>query len=143
MIVVFFSMTTIPGLYLRARMRFVAALILSIILAPLVMQVSVLSWYQINKGYITEVLCVNRNMPEMHCDGKCVLAQKLKQASREKANDLSAIPEIQLIIPVFLPQAQECTFNHLTFSSALDWTDHRDHYSLILTQGLFHPPPTV
>ncbi len=39
--------------------------------------------YQINKAYIARVLCVNRDKPQLHCDGKCYLDKQLK-----KANDL-------------------------------------------------------
>lgn len=43
--------------------------------------------YQINKAYIAETLCVNRDKPQMHCDGKCYLSKQLK-----KANDLNTSP---------------------------------------------------
>ena len=44
--------------------------------------------YQINKAYIAEALCENRDKPQMHCDGKCYLSKQLK-----KANDLNTSPE--------------------------------------------------
>ncbi|MCC9063716.1 hypothetical protein [Flavobacterium piscisymbiosum] len=33
-----------------------------------------------NKEYIVANLCENRKKPEMHCNGKCFLEKKLKQA---------------------------------------------------------------
>jgi len=39
--------------------------------------------YEINKKYIAEVLCKNKDRPEMHCNGKCYLKKQLK-----KANDI-------------------------------------------------------
>ena len=41
--------------------------------------------YQLNKNYITAKLCENRNRPWLHCNGKCYLMKKLKQAE-EKQN---------------------------------------------------------
>jgi hypothetical protein len=34
--------------------------------------------FKINQDYIVKVLCINRNKPEMHCDGNCILMQRLK-----------------------------------------------------------------
>ena len=34
--------------------------------------------FKVNQGYIAKTLCVNRNKPERLCNGKCVLAQRLK-----------------------------------------------------------------
>ena len=41
--------------------------------------------YSINKKYIAEKLCVNREKPKMHCEGKCFLAKQLKQQGEEQA----------------------------------------------------------
>lgn len=35
--------------------------------------------YLLNKDYIAKVLCVNREKPEMKCNGKCHLAKQLKK----------------------------------------------------------------
>ncbi|SRR5690606_7132336 len=39
--------------------------------------------YVTNYDYIAEVLCVNRERPELNCDGKCYLAQLLAKEQRE------------------------------------------------------------
>ena len=41
--------------------------------------------YQLNKNYIAVKLCENRNRPWLHCNGKCYLMKKIKQAE-EKQN---------------------------------------------------------
>ena len=38
--------------------------------------------YVANYDYIVEVLCVNRDRPELNCDGKCYLAQQLAKIGR-------------------------------------------------------------
>lgn len=40
--------------------------------------------YVANYDYIVEVLCVNRDRPELNCDGKCYLAQQLAKEQREQ-----------------------------------------------------------
>ena len=36
--------------------------------------------YEFNKEFIIKNYCVNKNRPQLHCDGKCYLAKKLKAA---------------------------------------------------------------
>ena len=36
--------------------------------------------YQLHKARITALYCVNKARPQLHCNGKCHLAQKLRQA---------------------------------------------------------------
>ena len=44
--------------------------------------------FKINQTYIAATLCVNKNKPEVRCEGKCYLTKKLKQADeKEKSPD--------------------------------------------------------
>lgn len=57
------------------------ALIYLLLIATVLPTVSpwgTIAYYQINKDYIARVLCENRDKPDLHCDGKCYLAKKLK-----------------------------------------------------------------
>ena len=45
--------------------------------------------YFLNYDYIVNVLCVNKDKPEMHCDGKCYLRKELSPST-----DLSTKPNI-------------------------------------------------
>lgn len=42
-----------------------------------------IAFYEINKAYITEMFCVNKSRPELGCEGKCFLMQKLNQESQQ------------------------------------------------------------
>lgn len=57
-----------------ALLSLVAAMMLSSVAKTVV-----LADYLLNKDYIAKVLCINRNKPEMHCNGKCHLAKELKK----------------------------------------------------------------
>lgn len=41
--------------------------------------------YELHKDYIIDNFCVNKNKPEMNCDGKCYLAKKLNEAREKEA----------------------------------------------------------
>ena len=51
-------------------------------------QLFVYAGFELNQGYIAAELCVNRDKPQLHCNGKCYLMRKLKQAEqKEKSRD--------------------------------------------------------
>lgn len=59
-------------------------------------QLFVYAGFEINQKYIAAELCVNRNRPELHCNGKCYLMRKLKQAEqKEKAQSENQRPVLQ------------------------------------------------
>ncbi|UBM60434.1 hypothetical protein LAG90_07225 [Marinilongibacter aquaticus] len=39
--------------------------------------------YQLRKDFIIKNYCVNKEFPELHCDGKCYLAKQIKAAQQE------------------------------------------------------------
>src|SRR3546814_21125853 len=39
--------------------------------------------FELNRDYISAELCVNWDMPESDCNGKCYLMKKLKKAKKE------------------------------------------------------------
>ncbi|MFT0714709.1 hypothetical protein [Flagellimonas lutimaris] len=55
--------------------------------------------YVANYEYISEVLCKNKNKPELQCNGKCYLAQQLeeqqKDSDRNPFGDQRSKTEIQ------------------------------------------------
>ncbi len=40
--------------------------------------------YELRKDYIIQVYCKNKNRPEMQCDGKCYLAEKIAEAKEKE-----------------------------------------------------------
>ncbi len=54
--------------------------------------------YELNKDYIKEFLCVNRDKPRLKCDGKCHLTQELKKAQSDvtDSQEPTELPTINL-----------------------------------------------
>jgi hypothetical protein len=100
-------------------------------------QWGVLAGYELNKSYIARVLCVNRDKPAMHCDGKCYLSLKMRQDQQRKDSDNGHIgPKIDLTLfcpapTLSLPVAESRTFHFKPFTGA-DYT--APYFSF------FHPP---
>ncbi|UOQ78013.1 hypothetical protein MUN84_05160 [Hymenobacter sp. 5516J-16] len=64
------------------------------------------SWW-LNQDYIARVLCINRDKPQLKCNGKCHLRKQLKAvAEHEKKQQPSSkqvFPEITLFCVVAAP----------------------------------------
>lgn len=53
----------------------------------------ILANYELNKEYIAKVLCVNKENPKMHCNGKCHLKKELNKAEKNEQSPLNRIKE--------------------------------------------------
>jgi hypothetical protein len=51
--------------------------------------------FYLNQETITAKFCVNKNKPQLHCNGKCFLAKKIKEQEQKEAAD--AIMELSKI----------------------------------------------
>lgn len=52
--------------------------------------------FEVNQNYIAKELCINRDKPEMNCNGKCYLMKKLKQAEEKEQKQERASQKVQL-----------------------------------------------
>ncbi|RMH65462.1 MAG: hypothetical protein D6677_02410 [Calditrichaeota bacterium] len=43
--------------------------------------------YELNKAYIASTLCVNKDKPEMHCEGRCHLKKELQKVHDETTDE--------------------------------------------------------
>ena len=81
--------------------------------------------FELNQSYIAEYLCINKDKPMLHCDGKCYLARKLKEAEeKEKKSEKESVKvsyqpaflteKTTLTVPVFPIEEHamgECPFS--------------------------------
>jgi hypothetical protein len=108
---------------------------------PLMNQWGAVAYYRINRDFIAENLCVNRDKPMLNCNGQCYLAKKLKAAEEkeQKSNSerLEKMPEVvlsfQAIQPIFTPRimAHNAIENHFSI---------QEFFPNVAEKGFFHPP---
>jgi hypothetical protein len=63
--------------------RYLSIALLFCFLTPLFLKVGILSNYLVQYKYYVEVLCENKNKPELKCNGKCHLAKELKTVEED------------------------------------------------------------
>jgi len=70
--------------------KIVAIGLLALMISSSLSQFFLYAGFELNRKYITENLCVNRDRPWMHCNGRCYLMRKLKDAQeKEKKQELA------------------------------------------------------
>ncbi len=98
--------------------------------------------YWVKKAYIMRYLCVNRDKPQMHCEGRCHLSKEL-----QKANDDGAGNDAQKAVsPKTLENFPLFIFDH---DLSENYHPHRNNYFFVSVQRISHqycsdipkPPP--
>ncbi|MEL4308561.1 hypothetical protein JMA43_10715 [Joostella sp. CR20] len=94
--------------------------------------------YVINQDYIAEYLCINKDKPEMHCDGKCYLMQMLEEQNNEKKQNLPAIDlkeyPIGFVTLINLPSETTTT------TPQKNHNNYHNQYRFLTSEQHFHPP---
>lgn len=94
--------------------------------------------YVINQNYIAEFLCINKDKPELKCNGKCYLAKQLKEASEEKEKNLPAITmkDYPIGIIAFIVFETSQTTTTITTNNF----QYNNRYAFTYLNSVFHPP---
>lgn len=92
--------------------------------------------FYMNRSFIAKNLCVNKDKPMMHCNGKCYLTKKLKQQQQEQT-PVSRTEKFD-IQPFFVPKV---------FLLKNTYTVLQHHYFIedentlsSFSRFIFHPP---
>lgn len=96
--------------------------------------------YQLNKGYIAEVLCINKNRPELKCNGKCHLKQMLKkQASKQDQPSDPTQNTERITINWLIQSSPSFSFDNLPFHKTLTRPNFLKEDQCFIFD-IFHPP---
>lgn len=101
--------------------------------------------YIVNYEYISKVLCVNKDKPKMHCNGKCHLMKELAKASENEKpispekkvtsqeSEVLFLEEIKSfkIVPIYFYNKQKINSNYSNLYFYLD------------SASVFHPPTFI
>ena len=94
--------------------------------------------YYINIGYIVKNLCVNKEKPSMHCNGKCYLARQLKEQQKQEQTPLSKKGNSE--IPLFLVN-QEYNYKSAQFNLNKSYPALNNNVKPVsFPRSIFHPP---
>lgn len=97
--------------------------------------------FKVNQDYIAKALCINRNKPEMHCNGKCVLAQRIKAAEEKERKEIpQKLKDQKEVVYCFsFPKWLLEPATDLNSAPAIRFLYQRPFTSTDV-KGIFHPP---
>jgi len=121
----------------------IATMVCLCLIAQCLIQLGVVGYYELNKAYIVQNLCENRDKPQMKCCGKCYLRKQLQKAA-DHSEDSKGCPgrivrqeEAFFLVPsgVLLPQL------HYTCSISKPFNPGSQHlYGHMPIHTIFRPP---
>ena len=93
--------------------------------------------FELNQSYIAKALCINRDKPKLHCEGKCYLMKKLDEAEKKQQAQERTVQK-NLFQEIATLNNQKVTFH----SSLIAIIEHAPdtNYGLVLEIKFFHPP---
>ncbi len=99
--------------------------------------------YELRKDYIIQNYCVNKNRPELNCDGKCYLAKQIKAAEQQEQQQKGIEFNKFLFGVEFIETPQELIVFHLSKTKCCTNFEYRDSFSQKHPSSVFHPPSSV
>lgn len=73
--------------------------------------------FKINETYIANELCINKAKPELHCNGKCFLKKKVKEARDKQDKELQKDKSFSFVnfdnlIEILIPKSFTSPLKH-------------------------------
>jgi hypothetical protein len=94
--------------------------------------------YWVNKSYISNTLCENRDKPMLHCNGKCYLARQLKEQAKKEQRAPDSKKEKFELLPYCLPESLLVASGCLFVESAYFYSD--EPLAFAAHAAVFRPP---
>ncbi|MCG8232957.1 hypothetical protein [Tenacibaculum finnmarkense] len=93
--------------------------------------------YAINYDYISKVLCINKDKPELHCNGKCQLMLKIAE---QQDDDFKSLEIVAKDYPIGFVELIDLPNNILIEVHKKELFSYNQTYSYLFETSTFHPP---
>lgn len=107
--------------------------------AQCVFKLSIITYFEANRDYIAEVLCINKEKKITTCYGQCFLDRHLAIGDEENDDQAAPASKIQVETSIFLMSGIDFDFDR-NFSPQQRHDSRQPLYAYDLTHTLFHPP---
>lgn len=98
--------------------------------------------FEIRRDYIVKNLCINRNRPQMHCNGKCYLAKKMAALEEQEKRQAERDYISQILDHVLDYQNQVAIPPQISYKvhSLLSFNYVSPPFARVPLDDVFHPP---
>jgi hypothetical protein len=119
--------------------RLIAIIFILLLSAQCVFKLSIITYFEANRDFIAEVLCVNKEKKITTCYGQCFLDRHLAFAEEDNDDQTAPASKIQVETSIFLMSGIEFNLNR-NFWLQQSSDSRESLYAYDLTHTLFHPP---
>lgn len=120
--------------------RFIALLLIVSSLSMNLSGLFVFAGFEMNRDYIAKELCINKNKPELHCNGKCYLMRKLKQAEEKEQKQEQQLLKVYLQQPAGLLRVVHISYAYAEIAVHIPQSTGKP---LSAVNTVFHPPQFI
>jgi len=107
--------------------------------AQCIFKLTIITYFQANRDYIAEVLCVNKEKPMTMCNGQCFLDRNLSLADDETPKQAPTTTKLSVEAPVFV--ATDFQLDLVRNSLDIEKSSApQPLYNFNSQQAFFHPP---
>lgn len=100
-----------------------------------------LGYYMIDTGSFVEVFCVNKDTPELKCNGKCEMAKLTSQ--NDDADKPGKIDFLNKTVTLYLFEEMIFSLNELFSQNQKNNYFYSNHYFFLHKKILDHPPTVL
>jgi hypothetical protein len=130
--------------FVRMLKRVIVYILLTCVISTYLSRDFAVASFELNQKYIAEKLCVNKNKPWMHCNGRCYLLNKVKQAEENEQKQASKELRSNLQINWYFEPLGIATKEPLTDMIARSFKIHYTScYTNQFTASIFRPPKSA
>ena len=98
-------------------------------------------YYQLNIDYIIETYCINKDRPELQCNGKCHLANQLQIADDENSSETAMYKVLhEAFYPLFFQLDKRLDTNEIFGLEASRHWRYRSNLKHRYLSDCFQPP---
>lgn len=101
--------------------------------------VGMVVYYETHLNEIIEKYCINKDKPELQCNGKCHLAKEI--TGIDATDDTKAIVNVSAAFyPVYFQQVEQSTFTFIATKKSTKFYKYLYTYSYLLSNKIDKPP---
>ena len=126
--------------------RFILLIFALVILVQSTIQTIVAINWKINQTYLIEKYCINKDQPELKCNGNCYLAKQLKKYESDVTalNDKTSKKQTVIKDTSFDLLYEELEYELIAFDFSNQIKNshfyYKNNYSFLNTSDFFQPP---
>jgi len=117
-------------------------ILLSLMMAKMLGMPIVWLTYSLNKDYIAAQLCENKSLPQMHCNGQCVLMKKLARVN-ESNESKETKTDVKSIGVDFIEEPHQFIVDNIFITHTFHYALPQVYFPAPFVENIFHPPAVI